>query len=984
MAWIGFFAGALIGVALQGFNGLLVGGALGIILGVILRRLLPPERPAIDSAVQNRVASLEQRLAALEARVAANSAATVAAPLPVGVMPTVADVATTPAPGDAVPLTSTPALTLDDAVPAEASAASAAAPAAIVPVAAGTMPMGAMPLPVRKGGTGAGLPPPAAIAAATIAAGTAPPARPNRLWAWFTGGNALAKVGVVVLFFGVAFLLSYFADHLTVPPEVKFAGVAVLGALMVGIGARLRFERRAYAMALIGGGLGVLYLTVFAALQLVPRLTPPLAFALLAAIALVAVVLALRFDSQALAALAAFGGLLAPMLVETTGSPVVLFGYVAVVNATVLAIAWFRSWRWLNVAGFAFTFLLGLWWGVEFYDPEHFGTVEPFLILFFAAYVAVPVLNVHSSTTPLDQRLDAILIFGVPIVAFALQATLVADRPYALAWTAGVVAAIYATLWFAFRHRHEAAPATLAAAHGALAVIFATLVVPLALDPRWTSAIWAVEAAGVYWLACRQDSRFARGFALLLQLATGVVLAFQGLDPDVDTAFANRTFLGIAAIALAGFATARFGDRREQHLPDLKRSLVPLVFGWACLWWLAGGAFEAIRHVATRLEVHAALAWVIGSVSIAMLLARPLRWPRLESVAVVLLPALALAIGYDLLRRHTSLNNYGWAIYALGWALHFFALTRLELRLHGVHSVAPEGSAPLAPHGAATVAPARDPLRQRLVAAHALGGLLLLFQIAWEAGEWVARITPHGTAWAACAHLLPLAGYLLMVSTAERRLRWPLAGFGDAYGGVAATVVAAALGVGFVALSILHPGDATPLPYIPLLNPLDLTLIIALAALAVWGRRHSGTAPRHLQRWLAAGAFVVLNGVVLRTVHHWLHVPWLFDSMIASKTLQAALTLTWTTAALALMVMATRRSARVVWLAGAALLAAAVIKLFVIDLAALSGLTRVVAFLGVGALLLVIAYVAPLPPADAERVVPASGDDVPDEVKPLV
>ena len=943
MAWIGFFAGALIGVALHGFDGMLVGGALGLIIGVILRRLLPPARPAIDAAVQDRVAALEQRLAALEARVAGNAAAPANAP-------PVAAIVVTPAPVESVP--------------AATIAMAAAAPAALAQV-----PPAATPLPVRKGGTGIGLPPAAAAPVQTPLSTAARPAQPNRLWAWFTGGNALAKVGVVVLFFGVAFLLSYFAEHLTVPPAAKFSGVAVLGALMIGIGARLRFARRAYAMALIGGGLGVLYLTVFAAMDLVPLLTPPIAFALLAVIALLAVVLALRFDSQALAALAALGGLLAPMLVESTGSPMLLFGYVAVVNAIVLAIAWFRNWRWLNVAGFVFTFVLGLWWGVEFYSPEYFATVEPFLILLFAAYVAVPVLNTRPSTTTTDQRLDATIVFGVPIVAFALQATLVADRPYALAWSAGVMAALYATLWFAFRHRHEVVSATLAAAHGALAVIFATLVVPLALDPRWTSAIWAVEAAGVYWLGCRQDSRFARAFALLLQLATGVVLAFQGLEPDVDTAFANRTFLGIAAIALAGFATARFGDRREQHLPDRKRSLVPLVFGWACLWWLAGGAFEAVRHVATRLEVHAALAWVAGSVAIAMLLARPLRWPRLESVAVVLLPALGLAIGYDLLRRHTSLTEYGWAIYALAWALHFFVLSRLELRL---------------PHGDAATLPVPEPLRQRLAAAHALGGLLLLFQVAWEAGEWVARISPHGTAWAACAHLLPLAGYLLMVSTAERHLPWPLAGFGDAYGGAAATVVAAALGVGFVALSILHPGDATPLPYVPVLNPLDLTLIVALAALAAWGRRHAGAAPRHLQRWIAAGAFVVLNGVVLRTVHHWLHVPWQVDDMIASKTLQATLTLTWTTAALALMVTATRRGARVVWLAGAALLAAAVIKLFVIDLSALSGLTRVVAFLGVGALLLVIAYVAPLPPADSERVVPASEDDGQDSAKTLV
>jgi uncharacterized membrane protein len=70
------------------------------------------------------------------------------------------------------------------------------------------------------------------------------------------------------------------------------------------------------------------------------------------------------------------------------------------------------------------------------------------------------------------------------------------------------------------------------------------------------------------------------------------------------------------------------------------------------------------------------------------------------------------------------------------------------------------------------------------------------------------------------------------------------------------------------------------------------------------------------------------------------------------------------------MVAATRRSLRPLWMLGAALLAAVVAKLFLVDLSALSGLPRVVAFLGVGILLLVIGFLSPLPPtakADAAR-----------------
>ncbi len=52
---------------------------------------------------------------------------------------------------------------------------------------------------------------------------------------------------------------------------------------------------------------------------------------------------------------------------------------------------------------------------------------------------------------------------------------------------------------------------------------------------------------------------------------------------------------------------------------------------------------------------------------------------------------------------------------------------------------------------------------------------------------------------------------------------------------------------------------------------------------------------------------------------------------------------------------------------GAGLLAVVVVKLFALDLSSLSGLPRVVAFLGVGVLLLVIGYLAPLPPAEPEQ-----------------
>src|SRR5207237_1354849 len=74
------------------------------------------------------------------------------------------------------------------------------------------------------------------------------------------------------------------------------------------------------------------------------------------------------------------------------------------------------------------------------------------------------------------------------------------------------------------------------------------------------------------------------------------------------------------------------------------------------------------------------LAWIAGSVAVAALLARPLRWPRLDSTAVVLLPALALSLAHDVAHGRTSVTEYGWAVYSLAWALHFALLYRSEAR----------------------------------------------------------------------------------------------------------------------------------------------------------------------------------------------------------------------------------------------------------------------------------------------------------------
>src|SRR6266702_1302877 len=292
---------------------------------------------------------------------------------------------------------------------------------------------------------------------------------------YFTGGNTLVRVGIIILFFGVAFLLRYAAEHSHVPIEFRLSGVALGGVVLLVLGWRLRARRAGYALALQGGAVGILYLTVFAGLRIYSVLPPGAAFALLVDLAAFSAALAVLQNSQSFALLAVTGGFLAPILASTgQGDHVVLFSYYAVLNGGILAVAWFKAWRPLNLAGFLFTFVIGTAWGVLSYQPRLFASTEPFLILFFLFYLAIAILFASRQPPALRGYVDGTLVFGNPIVAFGLQSGMLHERRFALAYSALALSALYLAVASWLHRGRQASQRLLVEAFMALGVLFLT------------------------------------------------------------------------------------------------------------------------------------------------------------------------------------------------------------------------------------------------------------------------------------------------------------------------------------------------------------------------------------------------------------------------------------------------------------------------------------------------------------------------------
>ena len=168
----------------------------------------------------------------------------------------------------------------------------------------------------------------------------------------------------------------------------------------------------------------------------------------------------------------------------------------------------------------------------------------------------------------------------------------------------------------------------------------------------------------------------------------------------------------------------------------------------------------------------------------------------------------------------------------------------------------------------------------------------------------------------------------------------------------------------FFFMSFHSDGNALPLPYLPLINPLDITLAAVLLLLLIWQRIVSKNFGQLQNIRLIAGlmGFALLNGVLLRTLHHWSGTPFQWTAIFNDPLVQMAFTFMWGITAFILMLLAHKRARRNLWIAGAALMGLVVVKIFLLDLAQHGTVERIISFIGAGIMLLVMGYFAPMPP----------------------
>ena len=844
---------------------------------------------------------------------------------------------------------------------------------------------------------------PAAPAAAAPAAGPEPgpqPDRPaaevagfsgidgewltDRFMRWLTGGNWPARVGVLVSLVGAGTLLTEAAgrDLLTSSIETRLAAVTAGAAVLLVIGWVQRRNRPVYGLSLQGGGIALLHVAVFAGYPVHGVIGAAPAGVAVVAVTAVAVVLSVVQDSRALAVLGIVGGFLAPVLTYTSSDDhALLFGFYAILSAAIVAVAWFKAWPELNLLGLASTFGIAAWWLLARFDPDDWMVVQPLIAVLVLLYMSIPAISARRGAPETHEMWMHPLVFGTPFIALGVQQLLVGHIEYALAVSALALALVQGGLLAVVRGLGTESR-ELTATYAGLSTVFVAIAVPLALDGSYGATVWAAQGALLVWIGCRRGRLLAIVGGGVLQALAGAWFAVRLSEslpygPDV-AAVANEYLLAAAVLAVAGLVSGW-----RMHLASERVGIDAvvgwLVLGWGTAWWLTGGLTE----IGSQIPAHwlpASLVFVVVSSAAAVAAAGPLRWPRLGVLGLLIPPALVAALVVSLATQDHPLDRFGWAAWPVSMAVFYGCLRPREQalgRLAGWQHAALHGDAPAS---GATRGPI--PLAAWL---HAAGfwmvTVIAVAEVRWQVDQVAEGVWPLAVTTAAAMALAaaPMA--------ARRGLAWPFGPHWRTYTLACSGPLLMVLAVVAFGAAVFSDGDPSPLLFLPVLNPLGVLVGMQLAASLAW-RRHAEQQWDHPfeglvdARWsptLFALGVIFATAETARTVHHWLNVPWDLESLWESTALQTSLSILWAVIGLSGMVAGVRMVRRAVWVAGASWMAVVVAKLFLVDLRNLTALGRVVSFIVVGVLLLIVGYLAPVPPAAPDESEEPSEDPAPDE-----
>lgn len=389
------------------------------------------------------------------------------------------------------------------------------------------------------------------------------------------GGRWLNRIGVVAVAIGVAFFLKYAFDNEWIGKGGQVGLSALIGVAGLAGGELLRRRGyRYYAHGITGGGIMILYSTIYAAFAAYQLIDSTVAFVLMIATTAAAVLLAARHDALPIAVLSLLGGFLTPILISTgSANETGLFTYIALLDAGVLALARIKRWRSLHYMAFVGTVLMVCAFIFQYYPAvlREVPRTLQFLTLFFVIFAALPFVN-RTPEDALRRGLDVLLQFANSFFYFALgYALLTEGYDHLLGSFAALVTGLHLALFF-IAARFPKRDVLLSHTYLGLGFTALMMAVAIQFDQQVVTILWATLGAVLSWIGLRSNEWVTRRAGLVFLIVAAVhwltidvpevssaVGAGAGFMPLLNRRAASCAAI-VAACAVALWLYKRYAD----------------------------------------------------------------------------------------------------------------------------------------------------------------------------------------------------------------------------------------------------------------------------------------------------------------------------------------------------------------------------------------------------------------------------------------
>jgi uncharacterized membrane protein len=416
---------------------------------------------------------------------------------------------------------------------------------------------------------------------------------------WFS------RIGMVALVLGVSFFLKYAFDNGWIGETGRVMIGIVIGITLLSLGEKFIRKYFGYGQILTGGGIVVLYLSLFSAFNFYHLIEAPTAFVFMVLVTVVGVLLSVRYNALTLMVTSIVGGFATPMMASTgTNQQVSLFSYILLLDLAVLGVSFFKRWHEIHFIGAIGTILLFSGWYGSFYTAAQLWSTFFFLTLFFLVYsLSALIYNLYKKEKSTGTEQILTLLAG--FIYFAVSYGMLNEDYHAFMGFFALIMAVYYFLWAYLVRALTPLDDKL---YGFLAVLstgFITLAIGIQFEQNIITIGWLIEAMVLAYTGVATKNKLVKGVAITVSVLAMVRMLFidSSLARDAMALFNERFFtylFGVISLYIMGWIWKTYTTEPKDEAEAKKLATVFLVL--ANFFTLFAGSLEITTYYDNQIQ----------------------------------------------------------------------------------------------------------------------------------------------------------------------------------------------------------------------------------------------------------------------------------------------------------------------------------------------------------------------------------------------